>query len=278
MYTFSSLIFCPVFADSLLWQSFANSNFAGKAIVCILIAFSMFAWLIMLSKSAELKELNTSNQLVSSKLDKSDSIFDPIFRNKSLRGAYAYLIREALKAWDRSTQSEFTAEMFTVRMGRVENALQRAVAKQTMIYETKMVMLGSIISGAPFLGLLGTVWGVMDSFGAMGQEGASATLQALAPGVSGALLTTVAGLVVAIPSVFGYNYLLSTSRVMTLNLENFASALADRFELEAREKFLSAQVQYKSVLNPEPESENSSSSLKAKISDIKFQLEDDIDD
>lgn len=278
MYTFSSLIFCPVLADSLLWQSFVNSNFAGKAIVCILIAFSMFAWLIMLSKGAELKELNVSNSIVGSKLDKSDSVFDPIFRNKSLKGPYAYLIREALKAWDRSTQSEFTAEMFTVRMGRVENALQRAVAKQTMIYETKMVGLGSIISGAPFLGLLGTVWGVMDSFGAMGQEGASATLQALAPGVSGALLTTVAGLVVAIPSVFGYNYLLSTSRVMTLNLENFASALADRFELEAREKFSAAQVKYKSVLNPESESENSSSSLKAKISDIKFQLEDDIDD
>ena len=70
-----------------------------------------------------------------------------------------------------------------------------------------MVMLGSIVTGAPFLGLLGTVWGVMDAFGGMAGAG-SASLQGLAPGVSGALLTTVAGLVVAIPSVFGYNYLL----------------------------------------------------------------------
>ncbi|HNX05448.1 MAG TPA: MotA/TolQ/ExbB proton channel family protein, partial [Opitutales bacterium] len=87
---------------------------------------------------------------------------------------------------------------------------------------------------APFLGLLGTVWGVMDAFGAISMQ-KTATLQMLAPGVSGALLTTVAGLCVAIPAVFGYNYLLSQSKLMVTELENFASLLADRVEIEARE-------------------------------------------
>ena len=96
-----------------------------------------------------------------------------------------------------------------------------------------MVVLGSIVTGAPFLGLLGTVWGVMDAFGGMAGAG-SASLQSLAPGVSGALLTTVAGLVVAIPSVFGYNYLLQNTKIAVVELENFASTAADRLELEAQ--------------------------------------------
>jgi biopolymer transport protein TolQ len=96
-----------------------------------------------------------------------------------------------------------------------------------------MVLLGSIVTGAPFLGLLGTVWGVMDAFGGMAGAG-SASLQSLAPGVSGALLTTVAGLLVAIPSVFGYNYLLLQTKISVVELENFSSTVADRIELEAQ--------------------------------------------
>jgi biopolymer transport protein TolQ len=116
----------------------------------------------------------------------------------------------------------------------VENALQRAVARVTLMYENRMVMLSSIVTGAPFMGLLGTVWGVMDAFGSIsGQSGAS--ISTLAPGVSGALLTTVAGLIVAIPSVFGYNYLLTQTKLMVTELENFASNLADRIELEAKD-------------------------------------------
>ncbi|PWU06292.1 MAG: flagellar motor protein MotA, partial [Verrucomicrobia bacterium] len=96
------------------------------------------------------------------------------------------------------------------------------------------VILGSIISGAPFLGLLGTVWGVMDAFGNIALQ-SSTSLQNLAPGVSGALLTTVAALLVAIPAVFGYNYLLSQTKQMVVDLENFASALIDQIELELHE-------------------------------------------
>ena len=75
----------------------------------------------------------------------------------------------------------------------------------------------------------------VDAFGAIGSGAAGASIQALAPGVSGALLTTVAGLLVAIPSVFGYNYLLTETKIMITELENFASSFADRVELEAIE-------------------------------------------
>ena len=76
------------------------------------------------------------------------------------------------------------------------------------------------------MGLLGTVWGVMDCFGAMSQQ-TSVTLQQLAPGVAGSLLTTVAGLLVAIPSVFGFNFLTTQIRKMGVEIENFATSLSD---------------------------------------------------
>ena len=108
------------------------------------------------------------------------------------------------------------------------------MAEVTIQYESKMVLLGSIVTGAPFLGLLGTVWGVMDAFGAVALK-STASIQMLAPGVSGALLTTVAGLLVAIPSVFGYNFLLTQTKIAITEIENYASSLADQIEIEAFE-------------------------------------------
>ncbi len=150
-------------------------------------------------------------------------------------GPYFSLSRDALEAFFRYGGEVVNTDTNRqrLRIGHVENALQRGVAEQTIRYESKMVALGSIVTGAPFLGLLGTVWGVMDAFGGMAGAG-SASLQSLAPGVSGALLTTVAGLLVAIPAVFGYNYLLQQTKVSVVEMENFASMVADRVELEAQ--------------------------------------------
>ena len=90
-----------------------------------------------------------------------------------------------------------------------------------------------VIGGTALKGGRGTVWGVMEAFGAVALEPV-ATVQTLAPGVAGALLATVAGLLVAIPSLMGYNYLFSRVRLLNTELENYASSLADRIELESR--------------------------------------------
>ena len=91
------------------------------------------------------------------------------------------------------------------------------------------------MSGSPFLGLLGTVWGVMSAFSGIAQAAATsgrADLASMAPGVSGALITTVAGLLVAIPSMFGYNWLVHNLRVLTVELDNFAQELVSKMETE----------------------------------------------
>jgi biopolymer transport protein TolQ len=205
--------------DSLLIQAASGPN-----------VFTYFAQ----SNFADLSKLRSQNQRYERLLSKESHLIalDPERPGKG-SGPYYNIVREALEAFHRYGGDPADNHRATLRMGHVENALQRSVAEQIIRYEAKMVVLGSIVTGAPFLGLLGTVWGVMDAFGGMAGAG-SASLQSLAPGVSGALLTTVAGLVVAIPSVFGYNYLLQQTKIAVVELENFASTAADRIELEAQ--------------------------------------------
>jgi biopolymer transport protein ExbB/TolQ len=114
------------------------------------------------------------------------------------------------------------------QMRAVESAMERAVGECSLRLESRMILLASAVSGAPFLGLLGTVWGVMDTFGDVAAAG-SANLTAMAPGVSAALITTVTGLLVAIPAMFGYNFLVTSIRAMTVEMDNFAAELSSEF-------------------------------------------------
>ena len=198
---------------------------------------SLGAWTIMIGKYLDLMRLRRLNGVFERELNRVGSVVDVDTRSGrvSRGGPFARLMVEGVNACRRYSAGGGKVDVgrMSACMGHVENALQRTVAACSMDYESRMVLLGSIVTGAPFMGLLGAVWGVMDAFGSVSfQSGVS--LQSLAPGVSGALLTTVAGLLVAIPSVFGYNFLLTQTKLMVVELENFASTLADRIELELR--------------------------------------------
>jgi biopolymer transport protein ExbB/TolQ len=110
------------------------------------------------------------------------------------------------------------------------------VAQESLKLESGLIILAIAVSGAPFLGLLGTVWGVMQTFAGIATSTQGATLAAMAPGVSAALITTVAGLLVAIPSMFGYNWLVHNLRVLTVELDNFAQELVSKMETEYLEE------------------------------------------
>ena len=116
-------------------------------------------------------------------------------------------------------------------MEHIKRTLEGAVARESIRLESGLILLASAVSGGPFIGLLGTVWGVMDTFAMVGVAG-KAELATMAPGVSAALITTVAGLLVAIPSMFGYNFLVHTLRVRTVELDNFAQDLVSKMETE----------------------------------------------
>lgn len=229
---FLSFLGSPVLASSLT-DYFFQSNFAGQVIVVILIGFSLLAWGAMFCKKADLSEMKKQNAAAARALARSDSVAEAAAA-RGLAGPYAAIIRDAAAALEQSgAKNAASSDDKNSAMTFVDNALQRSLSRQLMKYESNMILLGTVISGAPFLGLLGTAWGVMDCFGSMSAQ-ASVTLQQLAPGVAGALLTTVAGLFVAIPAVFGYNYLTSKSRELITETENFASLVSDIIEMQMR--------------------------------------------
>ena len=229
----------------------------------------------MFCKNSDLSAMDSSNKETMRKISKSSSLIEAAAA-KSLHGPYAVLLRDAVEAWGRFGMGANESESDkAARANYVENSLQRAISKQIVRYESKMVWLGTIISGAPFLGLLGTAWGVMDCFGSMSAQ-TSVTLQQLAPGVAGALLTTVAGLLVAIPAVFGYNYLTSRARTMSAELENFASLLADKIELESREASIAESREKPAERKPVMASKVEENPRQTKV--INFSLEDDDED
>lgn len=237
----------PVVASSLM-DYFFQSNFAGQVIVIILLGFSILAWGAMFCKKADLSEMKRLNSATAKAVAQTNSVAEAAAMRR-LSGPYAEILRDAASALEQSgAQNAANSDDKNSAMTFVDNALQRSLSRQLMKYESSMIILGTVISGAPFLGLLGTVWGVMDCFGSMSAQ-ASVTLQQLAPGVAGALLTTVAGLFVAIPAVFGYNYLTSQSRKLMTDTENFASLLSDIIEMRIRTVY-SAQPQYAPV-NPQ---------------------------
>ncbi|MGQ0810225.1 MAG: MotA/TolQ/ExbB proton channel family protein, partial [Nitrospiraceae bacterium] len=113
-------------------------------------------------------------------------------------------------------------------MSAVRIALERVLGEAAVSLEGGMIVLATAISGGPFIGLLGTVWGVMDTFSGIGRV-QQASLASMAPGVASALIATVAGLMVAIPSLFCYNYLITRIKTLTMELDNFAAHLETVF-------------------------------------------------
>jgi biopolymer transport protein TolQ len=226
----------PVLATANILQIFADCDIVGQVITIGLALFSLVAWTIMIGKHFELKRLRVMNHRFESHLREQRTLLD---QPEALRDQrvipYADLFADAVESYWRAAAigKEKGVDSPHARLEHAENAIQRALARQTLRYESSMIFLASIVSGAPFLGLLGTVWGVMTAFSAVAVQ-QSATISTLAPGVSAALLTTIAGLVVAIPSVFGYNILLGSNRRLITELENYASSLADRIELESK--------------------------------------------
>lgn len=224
----------PFLAVNLL-QVFSQTDLIGQIITTGLGIFSLIAWTIMFGKHAELKRLRELNLIFEQRLRDERTVLDlpESFRDRRTI-PYGDLLADAVEAYWRAASilKEKGADSSRARLEHAENAIARAIARQTLRYESSMIFLATIVSGAPFLGMLGTVWGVMEAFSAVSVQ-QTASIQTLAPGVSAALLTTIAGLVVAIPSVFGYNFLLSHTKRLVTEIENYASSLADRIELES---------------------------------------------
>jgi len=125
----------------------------------------------------------------------------------------------------RSTEVKISMASFEA----VKVILEEAAGAEAMALEKGMIVLSTAVAGGPFIGLLGTVWGVMSTFAGIA-ESKAATLTAMAPGVAAALVATVTGLLVAIPAMFAYNFMVTTIRAITQELDGYASRYANQIE------------------------------------------------
>jgi biopolymer transport protein TolQ len=231
-----SVTLTPLLASINIIDVFERCDPVGQVICCILGVFSIVAWALMFGKRNELNVIRRLNHAFERHLRDQKNLLE---LPESLRDRrdipYADLFSDAIEAYWKAAAigKEKGLDTSRFRLEHAENALQRARARQALRYESTMIFLASIVSGAPFLGLLGTVWGVMIAFSAVSVQ-QTASIQTLAPGVSAALLTTISGLLVAIPCLFGYNILLAMTKRLITELENYSSSLADRIELESK--------------------------------------------
>lgn len=228
-------------AGGLLF-AFETSTLPGKIIILLLFVASVFSWTVMITKFRMLRVakeqrrhflqlFRTDRQPLHLYTDRLRFEGAPVFSvyRAGCKELTFQLLGSAEVDETFRGRLDSAPKISPAQMRVVTTAMERAVGETALRLESQMILLATAVSGAPFLGLLGTVWGVMDTFGDVAASG-SANLAAMAPGVSAALITTVTGLLVAIPAMFGYNYLVTTLRGMVVELDNFAAELASEFE------------------------------------------------
>ncbi len=206
----------------------------AKVIIFFLIIFSVMAWFVMISKAIQMRQAKRLNQFFSTEFRSQKAVLDIFDRKVQAEACPLFMVYQAgsVELDTRLKSPEGRKKQVSIKgIEHVKRTMENAVAQESLKLESGLILLAIAVSGAPFLGLLGTVWGVMSTFGHIAQQG-SASLAAMAPGVSAALITTVAGLLVAIPSMFGYNWLVHNLRVLTVELDNFAQEIISKIETE----------------------------------------------
>jgi len=192
-----------------------QTGLVAKAVLLILLIFSIFSWGIILSKWRFLKRARTQSGRFLRAFRRAQRLQDVAAVSDQFKPSPLVPVFE--NAYD-----EFRKQG-EVNIAAVQRAAQIAASEEMTRLERRLPLLATTGSVTPFIGLCGTVWGIIDAFQGLGDAGA-ATLRAVAPGISEALITTAAGLFTAIPAVIFYNH-------FTHNMREFAARMDD-FTLE----------------------------------------------
>ena len=203
--------------DFSLWSLFVRADFVVKSVIIILLAASIYSWALIFDKYRLFKKINSSVIDFENKFWKAKSAesFDNNLPAKSNDPAIL-IFRSAMNEL-RKTRSKSSS----IQAARVERVLEISTDNQIKIIEKNFTSLATIGSTAPFIGLFGTVWGIMNSFQSIAIS-RNTSLAIVAPGIAEALFATALGLLAAIPAVVAYNKFNSDSRRYFSRIENFS--------------------------------------------------------
>ena len=213
-----------------------NAGFVVQFVLLTLLVFSIASWSIIFIKYRYVQKAYKESIQFTEAFWKSRNLSDAFTKAKKLsRSPVALVFRTGFMELKKLSQSGVAMSSQAADGDRqsslgkkfsatdnLQRALRRAINTEIMRLTQLVPFLATAGNTAPFIGLFGTVWGIMNSFQGIGQRG-SASLAVVAPGISEALVATAAGLAVAIPSVIGFNYFTQKIRIIDAELQSFAA-------------------------------------------------------
>lgn len=218
-------------------QILLQSGIVVKSVLLILVVCSVLSWTIIFQKRKALGQVAKNNEKFHEYFSNGVSLEDIFEESKRTKDSTLALmfnhghgelvkIREKLKLADKEHELKSYFEVNGVEA--LERSLNQGANESTEFLEKKLTTLASIGSISPFIGLFGTVWGIIDSFTGLASGGG--TIEAVAPGIAEALVATAVGLAAAIPAVWGYNVYLAKITVFQSQMENFGQEFLNLIE------------------------------------------------
>jgi biopolymer transport protein TolQ len=203
--------------DFSIIQLFLRADFVVKSVIIILIAASVYSWALIFEKYRLFKRIEKSTSSFEDKFWKSRSAesFYNSFTNKEkdpLASIFQSAMNELIKTKSKSS---------SVQTNRVSRVLEISADNEINSIEKHFIFLATVGSTAPFIGLFGTVWGIMNSFQSIAIS-RNTSLAIVAPGIAEALFATALGLLAAVPAVIAYNKFNSDSKSYSGRIENFS--------------------------------------------------------
>ena len=202
-------------ADFSLMNLFIRADIVVKSVIIILIACSVYSWAVIIDKFRLFKKINLSTEEFESKFWNSKSA-ETFYNNlpANVEDPMALIFRDAMQnLLKRKSKTDVTSRMTTM--------LETGIEKQISKISNGFTFLATVGSTAPFIGLFGTVWGIMNSFQSIAIS-RNTSLAIVAPGIAEALFATALGLLAAIPAVIAYNKFNNDTIKYTQKLENFS--------------------------------------------------------
>lgn len=239
------MLTAPLAVSDVLY-AFQQSDTFARLIIGLLCLLSIQAWSIMIDKGLIVRQARRGSKHFVDRFAECHSPVGMLLQLQKHKGPLVDVyeagiegIADVLELDDRmlekcARQHALPRRLSMHEVDRVRSTLERTVSAKVVELEGRLGLLGTAVTISPFLGLLGTVWGVMIAFTGMAQAG-KPDIGAMAPGISGALLTTVVGLVVAIPSLVGFNLLTSGVRQAITEMDNFVEDFISMLKLETED-------------------------------------------
>jgi biopolymer transport protein TolQ len=204
-----------------LWEMFRHADWIVQGVMIGLLIASIWVWAIAIDKLFLYRRSKSAMDTFEQAFWSGQSL-EELYRSVSSRPSHsmAALFVAAMREWKRSLEGQ--ARSFAGLQMRIEKVMDVTIQREIERLERNLLVLATVGSAGPFVGLFGTVWGIMTSFRAIATQQGNTSLQVVAPGIAEALFATAVGLAAAIPATIFYNKFVSDVNKQAQRLEGFA--------------------------------------------------------